>query len=468
MVKLSGLSILVLITVSGCVSLAPDYERPTSPVPDQFLALDNLKHKLTTSVSKNDSEVPIDLTVLGWRNYFADPQLQTYIEMGLKNNRDLKLAVLKVAEARSQYRLQNSERYPQANSAFSLQYAGENTTKTSQEYSVGLDLNFELDFFGRLKNMSQAELQRYFATEAAQRSTHILLVSQIAERYLNEQLATQQLTIATKNLNSYLQSFNFMEQRVQSGKATLLELEQARSLIEVAKGSKAQRERELKQARHGLELLVGQYHLVATPVAATRSPLKLTLPDNIPSSVLLKRPDILEAEYLLKAANADIGVARAAFFPSISLTGGLSNTSVELASLFSGATAWQFMPKIELPIFKGGKNKATLELSKIRKESSILQYEKVIQAAFKEVADALVARDTYTQQITAQKRYLQSQRIASQLANTLYANGVVSYIEILDAQRNVFAAEQMLLDLIQTQLMSEINLFIALGGGWKE
>ncbi|MCB5947486.1 MULTISPECIES: efflux transporter outer membrane subunit [Enterobacter] len=461
MFLIKRLSISTVFILAGCVSLAPDYQRPASPVPQQFSLSRN---GLTPAVAGYQDT--------GWRTFFVDPQVAGLITEALNNNRDIKMAVLKVEEARAQFNVTEAERYPQLNGSAGITYRGglKSDKPTSQQYDAGLALSYELDFFGRLKNMSEADRQNYYAQEEARRAVHILLVSNVSQSYFNQQLAYKQLRIARETLENYRQSYAFVEQQLVTGSTNVLALEQARGQIESTQAEIAKREGELAQANHALQLLLGTYRALPGDSGMNASDIApVKLPPHLSSEILLQRPDIMEAEYQLNAADANIGAARAAFFPSISLTSGLSTGSTELSSLFTaGSGMWNFIPKIEIPIFNAGRNKANLKLAEIRQQQSVVNYEQKIQAAFKQVADALALRDSINQQIDAQRRYLDSLQITLQRARGLYASGAVSYINVLDAERSLFSTRQTLLDLIYARQVNEITLFTALGGGWVE
>jgi Cu(I)/Ag(I) efflux system outer membrane protein len=408
----------------------------------------------------------------GWRNFFADPQVTRLIAEALSNNRDLRMAALKVKEARAQFNVTDADRYPQLNASSGITYSGglKSDKPTSQEYDAGLELSYELDFFGKLRNMSEADRQNFFASEEARRAVHILLVSSVSQSYFSQQLAYKQLRIARETLKNYQQSYAFVEQQLVTGSTNVLALEQARGQIESTRAEIAKREGELAQANNALQLVLGTYRVLPAENGASDSALTpVKLPPNLSSDILLQRPDIMEAEYQLKAADANIGAARAAFFPSISLTSGLSTSSTALSSLFTPASGmWNFIPKIDIPIFNAGRNNANLKLAEIRQQQSVVNYEQKIQAAFKDVADALALRDSINNQIDAQQRYLDSLQITLQRARGLYASGAVSYIEVLDAERSLFTTQQTLLDLTNSRQVNEINLYTALGGGWVE
>jgi len=341
---------------------------------------------------------------------------------------------------------------------------------TTQEYDAGLTLSYELDFFGKLKNMSESDRQNYFASEEARRAVHILLVSNVSQSYFSQQLAYEQLRIARETLKNYEQSYAFVEKQLVTGSTNVLALEQARGQIESTRAEIARREGDLAQANNALQLVLGTYRALPSEKRMKGNVIKpVKLPPNLSSQILLQRPDIMEAEYQLKAADANIGAARAAFFPSITLTSGLSASSTELSSLFTPASGmWNFIPNIDIPIFNAGRNKANLKLAEIRQQQSVVNYEQKIQAAFKEVADTLALRDSINQQLEAQQRYLDSLQITLQRARGLYSSGAVSYIEVLDAERSLFTTQQAILDLTYSRQVNEINLFTALGGGWVE
>lgn len=461
MFTLKRLSISTIFLLAGCVSLAPEYQRPAAPVPQQF----SLSRNGLMPAAQNYQDS-------GWRNFFADPQVTRLIAEALSNNRDLRMAALKVEEARAQFNVTNADRYPQLNASSGITYSGglKSDKPTSQEYDAGLELSYELDFFGKLRNMSEADRQNFFASEEARRAVHILLVSSVSQSYFSQQLAYKQLRIARETLKNYQQSYAFVEQQLVTGSTNVLALEQARGQIESTRAEISKREGELAQANNALQLVLGTYRALPAENGASDSALTpVKLPPNLSSDILLQRPDIMEAEYQLKAADANIGAARAAFFPSISLTSGLSTSSTALSSLFTPASGmWNFIPKIDIPIFNAGRNNANLKLAEIRQQQSVVNYEQKIQAAFKDVADALALRDSISRQIDAQQRYLDSLKITLQRARGLYASGAVSYIEVLDAERSLFATQQTLLDLTNSRQVNEINLYTALGGGWVE
>ena len=460
MSKFKLLTLSAIFVLAGC-SLAPDYQRPALPVPQQF----SLKQNALVPA-------PGEYQDTGWRSFFVDSQVKALIGEALVNNRDLRMAVLKVQEARAQYGVTDADRYPQLTAGSSGTYSGKlkGDSSTDREFEAGLNLSFDLDFFGRLKNMSEAERQNFFASEEARRAVHISLISNVSQSYFNQRLAYAQLQVAEETLQNYQRSYAFVEKQLVTGSTNVLALEQARGVIESTRSEIAKRKGDLAQANNALQLLLGTYGKLPDDHARSRGDIKpVTLPPSLSSQILLQRPDIMEAEHGLLAANANIGAARAAFFPSITLTSSVSSSSSDLSSLFNAASGmWNFVPKIDIPIFNAGRNQSNLDLAEIRQQQSVVNYEQKIQNAFKEVADALVLRQSIADQISGQQRYLDSLQITLQRARALYQNGAVSYIEVLDAERSLFATRQSLIDLNYAQQVNEIKLFDALGGGWVE
>ena len=460
MSKFKLLTLSAIFVLAGC-SLAPDYQRPALPVPQQF------------SLSQNSLvSAPGEYQDTGWRTFFVDDQVKALIGEALINNRDLRMATLKVQEARAQYGVTDADRYPQITAGSSGTYSGKikGDSSTDRQFEAGLNLSFDLDFFGRLKNMSEVERQNFFASEEARRAVHILLISNVSQSYFNQRLAYAQLQVAEETLQNYQRSYAFVEKQLVTGSTNVLALEQARGVIESTRSEIAKRKGELAQANNALQLLLGTYGKLPDDQARSRGDIKpVTLPPSLSSQILLQRPDIMEAEHGLLAANANIGAARAAFFPSITLTSSVSSSSSDLSNLFNASSGmWNFVPKIDIPIFNAGRNQSNLDLAEIRQQQSVVNYEQKIQNAFKEVADALVLRQSIADQISGQQRYLDSLQITLQRARALYQNGAVSYIEVLDAERSLFATRQSLLDLNYAQQVNEIKLFAALGGGWVE
>ena len=459
-IRAAGLCLLAL-SLAAC-SLAPAYNRPAMPVPETLATEDNL----------DASGVSVNVQRIGWRDFYKDERLKELISLSIQNNRDMKLAALAVAEAGAQYGVQNSERVPQLKVEGSDAYGGEFQSSVADEKgtaAIALPA-FEIDLFGRLKSLSESALQQYLASGEAEKAVRIALVSQVAQAYLDERLAREGLHLAERTLESRRGSYAFIEDRVRSGQSSLLDLEQARGLVEFAATTLAQRQTEVIRTRNALTLLLGRFEKTELPSATSLTEQAFTkLPHTIPSAVLLERPDVMRAEHVLRAANADIGAARAAFFPSILLTGNLGYMSNDLQTLFAAPTSvWSFVPQVTLPIFTAGRNQSNLELAEVRRRSAVIQYEKTVQTAFREAADGLMAKAALARRFAAQGHYLDSQRVVLDLATQRYISGAASYLEVLDAQRNVFQAEQDLLNIRRDQLVNDINLYSALGGGLHE
>lgn len=459
-IRAAGLCLLALSLVA--CSLAPEYNRPTMPVPAT----------LTTEDTLDASGVSVNVQRIGWRDFYKDERLKELISVSIQNNRDMKLAALAVAEAGAQYGVRNSERVPQLKVESSDAYGGEFKSSVADEKgtaAIALPA-FEIDLFGRLKSLSESALQQYLASGEAEKAVRIALVSQVAQAYLDERLAREGLHLAERTLESRRGSYAFIENRVRSGQSSLLDLEQARGFVEFAATTLAQRQTEVTRTRNALTLLLGRFEKTELPSATSLTEQVFTeLPHTIPSAVLLERPDVMRAEHVLRAANADIGAARAAFFPSILLTGNLGYMSNDLQTLFAAPTSiWSFVPQVTLPIFTAGRNQSDLELAEVRRRSTVIQYEKTVQTAFREAADGLMTKAALARRFAAQGHYLDSQRVVLDLATQRYISGAASYLEVLDAQRNVFQAEQDLLNIRRDQLVNDINLYSALGGGLHE
>jgi Cu(I)/Ag(I) efflux system outer membrane protein len=447
----------LMIGLSAC-SLAPEYQRPPLPVPQRL---------------GDDVDAPTDgrLKLPSYKEFLPEPRLRELIAIALTENRDLRLASLRIDEALAQYGVTRSEQFPMLEAMASDSVQGASDKSTSSDYEVGLSIPaFELDFFGRVRNMTQAALDEYLATAHSERYARIAIVSSVAGAYLDTRLAWERKKLTERNLQNFKASMAFVEERILSGQSSLLDLERARGLVEFAYSELAGRKAEIVRAENALNILLGNFDPkeLSEPLALLKWPT-LELPSGLSSTNLLNRPDILEAEHQLMGANADIGVARAAFFPTISLTGILGFMSMELSSLFSTDTdQWSFTPKLTLPLFSGGRNRQNLALAEIRKEMAVVNYEKAIQGAFKEVLEALSVRADIAERFSHQQRYLATQRRVLELASNRYQSGVISYLEVLEAQRDVYDAEMTLLEIKREQVFNDISLYTALGGGFEE
>ncbi|MBK5374605.1 efflux transporter outer membrane subunit [Pseudomonas sp. TH43] len=453
--RFSLLSLAMLM--AGC-SLIPDYQRPAAPVAAQYPT------PTLASASTED-----------WRTLFNDPALQQLIESALINNRDLRVAALNVEAFQAQYRIQRADLYPavSANASESRQRMPPSVTKSkaliNSTYAVNLGISaYELDFFGRVRSLSEQALQTWLSTEEARRSAQLSLVANVANAYLTWRADQELLELTRDTLAADEQSLHLTTRNRDAGKSSALEQAQAKTSVDSSRANLARYQRQVAQDLNSLTLLVGAPVPESLPVRPLASDLVEQLPAGLPSDLLQRRPDILQAEYKLKAANANIGAARAAFFPSVSLTANAGTSSRDLSGLFgSGSGAWTFQPQISLPIFNAGSLRASLDYSKLQKDVAVAEYEKSIQTAFQEVADGLAARATYQQQLQAQSDLVQATQTYYNLAQNRYKNGVDSSLTFLDAQRSLFSSQQGLITDRLAQLVAEVNLYTALGGGWQ-
>lgn len=459
----SILTLSIALALGGC-SLIPDYQRPTAPVADAWPVGAAYREAATPAAALPE-----------WRSFFRDPALQRLIEVALDNNRDLRVAALNVEAYQALHRIQRAELFPQIDARGSgtrqrlpAELTRTGSADTNGEYGATVGVtDWELDLFGRLRSLNQAALEQYFATAQAQRATQISLVASVANAWLTLQADREQLTLSEETLKTYAQSHALTQRSFDVGVASALELQQSRTAVEGARVSVAQFTRLVAQDGNALQLLLGSGVPADLPAGqALDQALLAELPVGLPSELLQRRPDILQAEHALKAANADIGAARAAFFPSISLTARAGTTSSELSGLFKGGSGtWLFQPQINLPIFTAGSLKANLDYTRLQKDIQVAQYERAIQGAFSEVADGLAARGTYHQQLAAQRDLVEASAEYYRLAESRYRTGVDSQLTLLDAQRQLFGSRQQLIDTRLAQLGGEINLFKALGGG---
>ncbi len=454
--------------LSAC-SLIPTYERPAAPVDAVYPGSVNAG----TSIAADR-----EAATLGWRDFFPDPRLQQLITAALENNRDLRTAALNLEAARAQYDITSADRLPNINGNASATRARTPVSQSltgqpyiANSYQVGLGLTaFELDFFGRVRSLSQAALASYLATEEARQSAQISLVAQVAQAYLAERSYAEQQLIAQQTLESRQSDFGLAQKRFDVGVSSALDLSLSNTLVQQARASLATLTRQRAQANNALTLLVGTQVTDLAPAKSLEDQnIVADIPAGLPSDLLTRRPDIRSAEQQLISANASIGAARAAFFPRISLTAAFGSASSTLGSLFdSGSGMWSFSPQLTLPIFDAGRNRANLSLAEVRKNLAVASYEKTIQTAFREVSDALVGRETLTEQVDAQLAFLQAQQQRADLTNLRYDNGIASSFDKLDAQRDLFSAQQALIQARQLRLTNSIDLYRSLGGGLVE
>jgi outer membrane protein, multidrug efflux system len=480
---ISGMAALAL---AGC-TMAPEYKQPTAPVastwPAEPMASTNSSAQAVSGSAQSGTESPV-VAEIGWREFFKDADLQSLIEISLKNNRDLRVAALNVEKARAQYRIQRAALFPTVNatadgSAARVPQDLSSTGKamTSHQYDVGLGFtSYEVDLFGRIQSLKDQTLEQYLSLEETRTSTQITLVAEVADAYIA--LLTDQglLSLTRDTLQSQQDSYNLQKNRAAQGVGTDLDVREAESAVRQAESNLAKYTRQVAQDRNALVLLIGQplpedldKRIAAKTDGPDDSGVLTDLPSGLPSELLVRRPDIRASEHELKASNANIGAARAAFFPSITLTAGIGTSSESLSGLFAnGSGVWNFAPVIRLPIFDGGVNQGNLDAAKISKNIQIAQYEKTIQTAFKEVSDALVARSTYNAQMQADELNVKAASESYRLYQMRYSGGVESYINVLIWHRELYSQQQILMATRQARLSNLITLYKVLGGGWKE
>jgi len=458
--------------LAGC-SLAPVYERPAAPVPTQWTS------GQASGMAADDTQAaPSSAAVLQWDSFIVDDKLRELVALALENNRDLRQAVLNIDAARAMYRVQRADRVPglQAEAGGSRQRVAEDLRQpgmgsVQQTVQAGVAVPaFELDLFGRVRNLSEAALQEYFATEEAARSARISLVAEVIQAYLARDSAQRRHLLTMQTLQTRESSLRLIAQRRQAGTATALDFYEASGLTDQARADLERTDREFRQATNALALLVGVPDIAAQLPQAPRDDVLLvqTLAPGTPSELLIHRPDILAAEQRLRGRHADIGAARAAFFPRITLTGMFGSASGELSNLFgAGQTVWSFAPQLTLPIFSGGRNLANLDLAHVRKDIAVANYEKTIQTAFREVSDALAATDTLRREEIARRAVAQTSEQTLRLSEARYRAGVDDHLRYLEAQRSHYAAQTALIEVAAQRQSALASLFRALGGGWS-
>jgi len=452
--------------LAGC-TLAPDYQRPALPTATAW--------PIGSAYPKPAAGRPA--ASIGWEDYFSDPKLRELIGLAITNNRDLRVTALNIEVARQQVAVQRSELFPTVagTASANLQQASsgvgntDNTITRTYGPSAGLS-SWELDFFGRVQSLTDQAFEQYLATEEAQRSAVLSLVAEVATNYLTLAADQQRLTLAESTLKSQQASYDLTLRSRDLGTSTELAVAQARTSVETARADIARFTRQVAQDQNALTLTVGTTlpAKLAAPSALKNVTAFKTLPAGIPSDVLLNRPDILEAEHSLKAANADIGAARAAFFPSISLTASGGASSSALNTLFTGGSAaWAFAPQISVPIFTGGLNTANLRISETDKKIAVAQYEKAIQTGFREVADALAERGTIGAQLAAQQQLVKANQQAYDLSDARFRGGVDSYLSVLTSQQSLYSSQQDAITVNLQRLTNFVTLYKVLGGGWS-
>ncbi len=457
------------MVLAGC-SFAPKYERPAAPIAGDWPALG-----LATAGTSPAGQAA---SALEWQTFFSDPQLRKLIEVSLTNNRDLRIAVLNIEQARAQFQIRRADQFPSVGAAATgLRQPNTNGNGTiTSAYTAGLAMtSYELDFFGRVASLKDAALSQYLATEEGRKTTQITLIASVANAYLSLLADQESLAITQQTLDSREVSLKLSQLRFDNGVSSELDLRQSQSLVEAARVSLAQLQRQRALDENALSLLLGQplngdlAVILPTGQGLADRPVMADVPAGLPSDLLTLRPDIRQAEQQLLAANANIGAARAAFFPKISLTASAGSASSNLSNLFnSGTYGWTLAPQLFLPLFDAGRNQAGLDVSKATRDIAVAQYEKAIQTAFREVADALAGRATLGVQLKAQQAQSTAEAARFKLSDLRYQNGIANQLELLDAQRALFAAQQAVVQTRLQQLQNQVTLYKTLGGGWKE
>ena len=456
----------IVVILGGC-TLAPQYSRPAAPIPAGW---PNGAVYLETHATTNIS----DVAHLGWKEFLTDERLQQVIDMALANNRDLRLAALNVERARALYGIQRAELFPALNAIGygskehvpgDISSSGRSTTKESYGVNLGIT-SWEIDFFGRIRSLKQQALEEYLATEQAGRSAQILLVSSVASAYLTFAADWENLKLAESILESRKAAYDLIRRRHDLGLVSELDLHQSQATVDTARRDIARYTQLTAQDENALNILVGS----STPDALLPKDLASVIPPKeispgISSEALLRRPDIIAGEHRLKAANANIGAARAAFFPRISLTTAIGTASSELSGLFkAGSDTWSFAPQVIMPIFDA-RMWSAYDATKVEKEIAVAQYEKSIQTAFREVADSLAVRGTVDTQLAAQQSLVDATAETLRLSTSRYEKGIDSYLGVLDAQRSLYSAQQGLILIRLIRLTNMVRLYTVLGGG---
>ena len=452
-------SLVAAALVAGC-SFIPTYERPDAPIPASY-------------PEAQANAVPQFAADIGWRDYFAEPRLRTLIESALDNNRDLRVATLQIEQARAAFQLRRADTYPRVGVIANATRAPSVTTgDLTNSFSTGLAVSaWEIDFFGRIASLKEQALAQYLATQEGRNAAQVSLVAAVASGWLNLLADEALMDLSRQTLASREESVRLTQMRLTAGVVSELDLRQAQALVQAARATLAQQTRQRARDENALALLVGQAlpgDIRGSLPGSTLSdaPAMSPLPAGLPSELLNRRPDIRQAEQQLIAANANIGAARAAFFPNISLTAQAGTASGELSGLFkSGSWGFSIAPSLLMPLFDAGRNQANLENAQTTRSIAVAQYEKAVQTAFREVSDALAGRATLGEQAQAQSLQVEAETARLQLSDLRYRNGVSNYLDLLDAQRSLFTAQQTLVLVQLEQLQNQVTMFKTLGGG---
>lgn len=444
-------ALAAVLVLSGC-TMIPKYERPAPPVPNEF--------------PYGPAATGTAPAQLAWQEFFADPQLRRLLTIALANNRDLRVAVLNAEQARTQVAVRRADLLPTVNAA--VAYTRQPAAPTTL-YTAGLGVSaWELDLWGRIRSLTEAAAAQYLASEEGRKAAQMTLIASVANTWLALIADEELVGITQEALRTRQESLRLTKLRFDNGVSSEIDFRQAETLFETARATLAQLRRQRAVDLDALALLLGQpVPADFRPPSGTNSVLLPDVPAGMPSEVLAARPDVRQAEQQLIAANANIGAARAAFFPRIALTGSAGSASSSLSGLFkSGSWGWTFAPQMAMAIFDSGRNSANLQSANIQRDIAVAQYEKAIQSAFREVADALAGRANFGEQVDAQRRAVEADTVRLRLAQLRYDNGVASYLDLLDAQRTLFADQQVLVQARVAQLQNQVQLYRALGGGW--
>jgi multidrug efflux system outer membrane protein len=481
---------LPALALVGC-TMEPHYQRPAPEITTDWPQVTAPTGSGAPAAGSPAAGSPA--ADIGWREFFTDSRLQRLIEVALQHNPDARIAVLNIAAAHAQYQIQRADLFPKISAtatetaekfpaavapiATSGAASGAATPTATGSgvfrfFDVGVGFtSYEIDVFGRVRSLNHSRLQQYLGFVETRRSTQITVIAEVASAYLTLLADEQLLRITQDTLGSQQESLKLIKMSFDGGVATALDFHQAETTVATAQANLAQYTRQVAQDQNALVVLLGAPLPNELPTGSNldEESLLTDLPAGLPSEVLTHRPDILAAEHNLIAANANIGAARAAFFPRITLTGSYGTASTQLSGLFDhGSTAWTFSPQISLPIFAGGANVASLDLAKVQKNVLVVQYEQAIQNGFREVADSLAGRATLDSQIAADQSLVDATNESFRLANMRFTGGVDNYLAVLDSQRLLYGAQQSLIDVKLARLQNLVTLYKALGGGWLE
>jgi outer membrane protein, multidrug efflux system len=454
------LAVLLAVVLPGC-TMAPTFTRPQAPMPTVWPNGPAYQEQMGTPSSLDAADIP-------WQEFFVDRQLQSLIKLALENNRNLRVAALNIERSQAQYRIQRANLVPELDGAASAN----NQAAPSRKYSVGIGVSsYELDLFGRVQSLKDQALEQYLATEQAQRTVKISLIAEVASTYLNLAADRERLRLAQETLKTQQTTFQLIQRRFEVGASSELDLRQAQTQVDSARVDVARYTTLAAQDENNLNFVIGtevKAEMLPQALSETLTAVKDIAP-GLPSGVLLQRPDVLQAENLLKGYNANIGAARANLFPRITLIASYGTASGDLSGLFKpGSGGWSYAPQITLPIFDAGSRSAQLKVAEVDRDIAVAQYEKAIQTAFREVADALAQRGTVDEQMAAQESLTSATGKRATLSQVRYEKGVDSYLNVLDAQRSLYSAQQGLIGTRLTRLVNLITLYKVLGGGWKE